>query len=369
MRKILFIILSFVALNSFGQPLYEHQGRIRMRYNNSSSIDTTWIYFTGDSVYYYSPTNPFHKFNGGIIVDSIKLNGVWESAFVGSRWTTTGSDIYYNTGNVGIGTDTPAYTLDVSGLFGADNVETNGTTETVRVGIGSGATEDETNKRYNVFIGHNSGNSITTANNNVFVGYESGKVTNANKNVFLGSWSGKENTTGYSNTFVGASSGVSNTTGYHNTFIGNDVASGNTTSNYNTFLGSGTAYLHKYGNSNIYIGYNARYYGVNFSNELVIDNQKRGTTTADSLKVKQYALMYGKFDADTLNQELDINGRLRYTGTYAEIHVHDASAAQSIPTGTTYTKLTCYTDNGESSNCTADAANDKITITKMGGVS
>jgi hypothetical protein len=53
-------------------------------------------------------------------------------------------------------------------------------------------------------------------------------------------------------------------------------------------------------------------------------------------------------------------------GTFAEIYVADGSTAQSIPTGTTYTKCTLFTTNGASSNCTADATNDKITITKAG---
>jgi hypothetical protein len=42
------------------------------------------------------------------------------------------------------------------------------------------------------------------------------------------------------------------------------------------------------------------------------------------------------------------------------------SVSQSIPLGTTYTKITTFASNGLSANCTADAANDKITITKPG---
>ena len=51
---------------------------------------------------------------------------------------------------------------------------------------------------------------------------------------------------------------------------------------------------------------------------------------------------------------------------YAGIHFHDASTVQAIATGTTYTKLTAFTDNDPSANATSDFANDKITITKAG---
>jgi len=53
-------------------------------------------------------------------------------------------------------------------------------------------------------------------------------------------------------------------------------------------------------------------------------------------------------------------------GTFAEIYVADNSTAQTIGTGTTYTKLTFFDSNGESSNCTSDQANNKITFTKTG---
>lgn len=51
---------------------------------------------------------------------------------------------------------------------------------------------------------------------------------------------------------------------------------------------------------------------------------------------------------------------------FAEIHIDDATASQSIPTGTGYTKITLWTDNGLSENATPDQANNKITITKAG---
>jgi len=51
---------------------------------------------------------------------------------------------------------------------------------------------------------------------------------------------------------------------------------------------------------------------------------------------------------------------------YAEIYVAENSAAQSVPTGSTYAKITAFSTNGAIRGCTADAANDRIVIVKPG---
>lgn len=173
MRKITTILFLLMAINSFSQSIYDHQGKIRMRYNNGGSPDTLLIQFSGDSVL-YDANNPFHKFAGGIIVDSIKLNGVWETSFVGSQWVTSGSDIYYNTGNVGINNASPTYKLDVGGLIGGSNIETNTTSLSTKLGYEAGINELETAFNGNTFIGYQSGYNTIDGVGNTYIGYMAG---------------------------------------------------------------------------------------------------------------------------------------------------------------------------------------------------
>lgn len=49
-------------------------------------------------------------------------------------------------------------------------------------------------------------------------------------------------------------------------------------------------------------------------------------------------------------------------GVFGEIHVHDNAVAQSIPTGSTYTKSTAFDNNGVSRNMTPDQANNEIQV-------
>lgn len=53
-------------------------------------------------------------------------------------------------------------------------------------------------------------------------------------------------------------------------------------------------------------------------------------------------------------------------GVYAEIYAEDQTNTQSVVTGASYVIITNFTANGDSSHCTPDFANDKLTITKNG---
>ena len=54
------------------------------------------------------------------------------AAIASSQWTTTGSNIYYNTGNVGVGTATPGYKIETTGSIFANGIEVGANTDSIK---------------------------------------------------------------------------------------------------------------------------------------------------------------------------------------------------------------------------------------------
>jgi hypothetical protein len=174
-----------------------------------------------------------------------------------SQWTTNGTAIYYNSGNIGIGESNPAQKLVVNGniatnstgiIQGGQTIQSLGnvTSSTdsyfngVKIGRGGG------NQFSNVVLGSNTLEVNTTGFGNVVVGTLALQDSNSNYNTAVGLQAGTNNTSGQDGTFIGSTAGASNTTGTQNTYVGSQAGLTNTTGSQNTSIGylagSGTSY-------------------------------------------------------------------------------------------------------------------------------
>ena len=156
-------------------------------------------------------------------------------------------------GNVGIGTATPAYKLDIAG--------------NINVASGSSYLYD--------------GVSVIRAqiaSNNYFLGNSGNFTTTGNSNTGNGSFSLSNNGAGYSNTANGGWALYSNTSGNNNTAIGADAGLSNST-----------------GSSNVFLGFKAGYYETG-DNKLYISNSNT-----------KWPLIYGDFSG---TGALTVNGTL-----------------------------------------------------------
>ncbi len=212
-----------------------------------------------------------------------------------SLWNQQGNNLYYNLGNIGIGTSNPTNKLDVVGgdinideahaykIGGDDVVRIDGfstyigknagvnSTGGFNTILGNSAGRDNTTGSDNVFLGRYAGHQNTMGDANMFLGYAAGySNTMGDANMFLGYAAGTDNTTGGFNIFIGGLSGELNTTGTENVFIGHGTGGNNEIGSQNTLIGDhASTTIHNLTNATA-IGYNA---SVSSSHSLILGNQ------------------------------------------------------------------------------------------------
>jgi hypothetical protein len=229
-------------------------------------------------------------------------------------WDTSGTTIFYNQGNVGIGTGNPTGKLEVKGvatsnpdeiIFGVlnnagdtvfavyqggvrinvqdNNIKAIGsrggfavggissskatitneylrvTPDSVRIYVNNGA--KGTGSRGGFAVGGISSGKTTGGKymylepDNYFIGLESGMNINAGLyNSFLGYQTGYSTTDAENNVFLGYKSGYSNTLGNSNVFIGNTSGFTNTIGNFNVFVGDSAGFSSNAASYNVFIG-------------------------------------------------------------------------------------------------------------------
>jgi hypothetical protein len=186
-----------------------------------------------------------------------------ESSSGSSAWTTSDSDIYYNDGNVGIGTTTPNSELTVAG-----DIQLTGALRT----SGSFTVYNNTfpvltinNVAGQFFGGESAGYSSTNASYSNFIGtgagYDTASITDSN---FIGRYAGYLSTNASYSNFIGFQAGYS-TQAAHSNFFGQNVGIQATYADNSNFLGQEAGYQAVNAASSNFLGFHAGYSASNAS--------------------------------------------------------------------------------------------------------
>ncbi len=217
--------------------------------------------------------------------------------------------------NVGIGTTSPAFKLDVSGSINTDSL--------YRI---SGVAVLSVKGTANTLLGIASGYSITSGTSNTALGFNS-LVTNStgNFNAATGRESLFSNISGSYNVANGGFTLYHNTNGICNTAVGHQSLLWNTTGDYNTALGYLSLYNNTDGNSNVGIGRMALTYCTSGSSNTAIGNLALLNTKTSSGNTAVGAGAGDSFDNGYYNTFLGSDADANGAGYYNSIAIGNSS--------------------------------------------
>jgi hypothetical protein len=213
---------------------------------------------SGDAGAANRPVMPFSSVTGSGTTNYVPL---WTGSTVLGN-----SKLYQTGGNVGVGTTTPAWALDVNGHVNASKAYKIGGDDVLAFPGGTAGA--------NIAVGYEALISNTTGTQNTASGFSALKSnTSGFSNTATGAYALEFNTGGEENTANGLSALVSNTTGGGNTALGYLAMQLNATGNNNTATGSNALLNNTIGSNNTAGGVFALLSNTTGSNNIAIGYQ------------------------------------------------------------------------------------------------
>nr|BDD45352.1 hypothetical protein 28 [Elusimicrobiota bacterium] len=271
--------------------------------SSSAIIGIQEIHWSDGTVQVSSPVAGGNGGSGGT-ADNLGNHVATTTLTMDGNWISGDGDsegIYVNNdGDVGFGTSSINYDVDISG-----NLHINGsqymnskkildTSGTMNVRLGEDAGYYSSGSQRITLLGYKAGWYNSSGTQNVFIGNSAGWFNSSgSNNVFIGSQCSDMNQSGHENVSLGSFCGVGISNSHSNTIIGYSAAYSGPLGNNNVMIGA-RAGRQNSGAGNIFLGTRAGYYESG-SNKLYIENSDSSTP-----------LIWGDFSSDIVTFNADV---------------------------------------------------------------